>query len=85
MSPSAVSVEHFASLAYLAVESFPFPMGPETTCIAPTSAGRRGILEGAGELVRTVDIGQSDDFVDVGARVKAALSQFVVIGFGTGA
>lgn len=38
---------------------------------------------GAGEVVRTVNVGQSDDFVDVGAGVKAALGELVVIGFGT--
>jgi hypothetical protein len=38
-----------------------------------------GILDGAGEVVRTVNVGQSDDFVDVGAGVKAALGELVVI------
>jgi hypothetical protein len=30
-----------------------------------------GILDGAGEVVLVVDVGQSDDFVNVGAGVKA--------------
>lgn len=40
---------------------------------------------GAGEVVRTVNVGQSDDFVDVGAGVKAALGELVVVVFGAGA
>jgi hypothetical protein len=41
-----------------------------------------GVLNGAGEVVLTVDVGESDDFVDVGARVKAALGELMVVLFG---
>lgn len=43
-----------------------------------------GVLDSVGEVVLNVDVGQSDDFVDVGVAVKAALGRLVVVVFGAG-
>ena len=44
-----------------------------------------GILDGAGEVVLAVDVGEGDDFVDVDAGVETALGELVVVVFGAGA